>query len=118
MLSQRLRATGRFPSAGATRSICTASSEERREHSCRTPHFCEVQRAHRTRAIAFSRSEVDGSWHVWSGPVSGGAAKQLTSGTAGEVYPRYARDGSFLVFHPWGTPRKIGRIDRSGGAPS
>jgi len=68
--------------------------------------------------IAFSRSEVDGSWHVWSVPVSGGAAKQLTSGTEGEVYPRYARRGSFLLFHTWGTPRRIGRIDRSGGVAS
>jgi Tol biopolymer transport system component/tRNA A-37 threonylcarbamoyl transferase component Bud32 len=67
--------------------------------------------------VAFSRSEVDGSWHIWSMPVSGGTPKQLTDTPDGEVYSRYSRDGSVLVFHTWRTPRRIGRIPRSGGAP-
>ena len=67
--------------------------------------------------VAFSRSEVDGSWHIWSVPTTGGTPKRLTDTADGEVYSRFSRDGSFLVFHTWGTPRRIGRVARSGGAP-
>jgi len=67
--------------------------------------------------VAFSRSEVDGSWHIWSVPTAGGTPKRLTDTPDGEVYSRYSHDGSFMVFHTWGTPRRIGRVPRSGGAP-
>jgi len=67
--------------------------------------------------VAFSRSEVDGSWHIWSVPTSGGTPRRLTDTPDGEVYSRYSRDGSSVVFHTWGTPRRIGRVARSGGAP-
>jgi Tol biopolymer transport system component len=66
--------------------------------------------------IAFSRSEVDGSWHIWTMPAAGGAPHRLTSSTAGEVYPRYSPDGRFVWFHTWQTPRRIGRVPRGGGA--
>jgi Tol biopolymer transport system component len=66
--------------------------------------------------LTFSRSEVDGSWHLWSVPVSGGSVRQLTETAAGEVYSRYTPDGSAIVFHTWGTPRRIGRVPRHGGA--
>ncbi|HSC25930.1 MAG TPA: hypothetical protein VLD67_01575, partial [Vicinamibacterales bacterium] len=62
------------------------------------------------REIAFSRSEVDGTWHIWTMPAEGGAARQLTSGEAGEVYPRYAPDGQTLFFHTWNAPRRIARL--------
>ena len=65
--------------------------------------------------IAFSRSEVDGSWHIWTIGVVDGTARQLTSGEAGEVYPRYAPDGASLFFHTWNAPRRIGRVPRAGG---
>jgi serine/threonine protein kinase/Tol biopolymer transport system component len=65
--------------------------------------------------IAFSRSEVDGSWHIWTIGLSGGPARQLTSGEAGEVYPRYARDGLSLFFHTWNAPRRVGRVPPGGG---
>jgi len=67
--------------------------------------------------VAFSRSEVDGSWHIWSVPTAGGTPRRLTDTSDGEVYSRYSRDGAFIVFHTWGTPRRIGRVPRSGGAP-
>jgi Tol biopolymer transport system component/tRNA A-37 threonylcarbamoyl transferase component Bud32 len=67
--------------------------------------------------IAFSRSEVDGSWHIWRLPASGGTPQRLTDTADGEVYPRYSHDGSVIVFHTWGTPRRIGRVARAGGAP-
>ena len=67
--------------------------------------------------VAFSRAEVDGSWHIWAMPVQGGPPRRLTSGAAGEVYPRFTRDGAGILFHTWGTPRRIGRIGRDGGAP-
>jgi TolB protein len=67
--------------------------------------------------IVFSRGEVDGTWHIWSVPVSGGTAKRLTSSESGEVYSRYAPDGS-IWFHTWDSPRRIGRIPPGGGAAS
>jgi Tol biopolymer transport system component len=66
--------------------------------------------------IAFSRSDVDGAWHVWSMAPEGGAVHQVTSGDAGEVYPRYAPDGATILFHTWNAPRRLGRVPRSGGA--
>ena len=67
--------------------------------------------------VAFSRSEVDGSWHIWTVSTSGGTPRRLTDTPDGEVYSRYSRDGSSVVFHTWGTPRRIGRVARTGGAP-
>ena len=68
--------------------------------------------------VAFSRSEVDGSWHLWRIPASGGTPQRLTDTGSGEVYSRYARDGSVILFHTWSTPRRIGRVARTGGAPT
>jgi Tol biopolymer transport system component len=68
--------------------------------------------------ITFSRSEVDGSWHLWRIPAAGGTPQRLTDTGSGEVYSRYARDGSFVVFHTWSTPRRIGRVAATGGAPT
>ncbi len=67
--------------------------------------------------IAVSRSEVDGSWHIWSVSVSGGTPRRLTATEDGEVYPRYAPDGQSLFFHSWKTPRRIGKVGRQGGRP-
>ena len=67
------------------------------------------------REIAFSRSEVDGSWHIWTVGADGGAARRLTSGDAGEVYPRYSRDGRTILFHTWAAPRRIGQVPAAGG---
>ena len=67
------------------------------------------------REIAFSRSEVDGSWHLWAIAVADGTARQLTSGEAGEVYPRYAPGGASLWFHTWNAPRRVGRVPTAGG---
>jgi Tol biopolymer transport system component len=67
------------------------------------------------KTVAFSRSEVDGSWHVWTIPVDGGNPKRLTETSRGELYPRYARDGSDVLFHTWDTPRRIGRASVDGG---
>lgn len=68
--------------------------------------------------IAYSRSEVDGTWHVWTVPVGGGESKRLTAGAAGEVYPRYSPDGAWIWFHTWNAPREIGRVQSAGGAPA
>ena len=66
--------------------------------------------------IAFSRAEVDGSWHIWTVPTDGGAPRRVTSTSGGEVYPRYSNDGGSILFHTWGTPRRIGRVAREGGS--
>ena len=65
--------------------------------------------------IALNLGDVDGSWRIWTFSLKDGARRQLTSGEAGEVYPRYSPDGSFVFFHTWNAPRRIGRIARSGG---
>lgn len=65
--------------------------------------------------LAFSRREVDGSWHLWSITVDGSSPRQLTSGELGEINPRYTNDGSSIIYHTWGAPRRIWRIPREGG---
>ena len=68
--------------------------------------------------VTFSRSETDGSWHLWRLPLDGSAtATQVTSGAQGELHPRYTPDGRSIVFHSWGTPRHIWRVPREGGRP-
>lgn len=69
------------------------------------------------REVAFSRAEVDGSWHIWIVPIEGGSPRRVTAGESGEVYPRYTPDGSQFLFHTWNAPRRIGRVNRDGGAP-
>jgi Tol biopolymer transport system component/predicted Ser/Thr protein kinase len=68
------------------------------------------------REIAFSRSEADGSWHIWTVPADGGNPKRLTAGEAGEVYPRYSADGTSILFHTWAAPRRVGQVSPAGGA--
>jgi len=65
--------------------------------------------------IAFSRSDVDGAWHIWTVAPHDRTVRQLTSGPAGEVYPRYSQDGASLFFHTWNAPRRVGRVPRAGG---
>jgi eukaryotic-like serine/threonine-protein kinase len=67
------------------------------------------------RSIAYSRSEVDGSWHVWSIPLDGGTQKRVTDTPDGEVYPRFSPDGTSMFFHTWNTPRRIGHVPTDGG---
>ncbi len=65
--------------------------------------------------VAFSRGEVDGSWHIWTVPLSGGTSRRLTSTDQGELYPRYTIDGHSLTYNSWAQPRRIWRIPRDGG---
>ncbi|MBI3669281.1 MAG: serine/threonine-protein kinase, partial [Acidobacteria bacterium] len=68
------------------------------------------------REVAFSRTEVDGSWHIWMVPVEGGPPRQLTSGKLPEIYPRFTPDGSSVLFFTWGPqPNRVWRVPRGGG---
>jgi TolB protein len=69
------------------------------------------------REVAFSRSEVDGSWHVWVGPAEGGEPRQLTRSDQGELYARWTPDGTSILYQNWGAPRRIWRLPRAGGPP-
>jgi Tol biopolymer transport system component/predicted Ser/Thr protein kinase len=69
------------------------------------------------RELVFSRSEVDGAWHLWLVPVDGGNARQLSTGALGEVYPRYTPDGQFVMYHTWDRPRRVWRVPLRGGPP-
>jgi eukaryotic-like serine/threonine-protein kinase len=68
--------------------------------------------------VAFSQGEVDGAWHIWAVPFDGGPARQLTSTDAGEVYPRWAPDGSYVLFNTWTQPRRLGRVPSHDPAPT
>jgi serine/threonine protein kinase len=66
--------------------------------------------------IAYSRGEPDGSWHIWIIPASGGEARQLSSGKAPEIYPRFTPDGSTIYFCTFGRePLSIWRVATKGG---
>jgi serine/threonine protein kinase len=66
--------------------------------------------------IAYSRDEPDGSWHLWVISSSGGSPRQLTSGKAPEIYPRFMADGSSILFNTWGKePLSIWRVPLAGG---
>jgi Tol biopolymer transport system component len=68
------------------------------------------------RDVAFSRSETDGSWHIWTVPADGGTPRQVTSSRLPEIYPRYTPDGSAIIFQTWGSePRRVWRVPRDGG---
>jgi Tol biopolymer transport system component len=67
------------------------------------------------RDLAYTRGEVDGSWHIWTMPAGGGEARRLTSSATGEIYPRYTPDGQFVLYHTWGSPSRIWRVPAAGG---
>jgi len=69
------------------------------------------------RALAYSRSEVDGSWHLWITDIDGGSPRQLTRTDRGEVYPRWTPDGRSVIYHNWVAPRQIWRVAQDGGPP-
>jgi Tol biopolymer transport system component/predicted Ser/Thr protein kinase len=69
------------------------------------------------KTIAFSRSEVDGSWHIWTIPAEGGTPKRVSDTPSGEVYSRFTADRASILFHTWGTPRRVGRVPIDGGTP-
>jgi Tol biopolymer transport system component len=66
------------------------------------------------REIAFSRAEIDGSWHLWGVTIDGSRPRQITASAAGELYPRFTPDGQWLLFHSWNTPHVISRTRRTG----
>jgi Tol biopolymer transport system component/predicted Ser/Thr protein kinase len=68
------------------------------------------------REISFSRFETDGMWHIWVTSVDGGGpVRQITSGASGEIYSRFAPDGS-VVYHSR-KDSSIHAVPRSGGVP-
>jgi serine/threonine protein kinase len=68
--------------------------------------------------IAFSRIEADGSWHIWTVAVNGGAARRLTSGPLPEIYPRFSHDGKWVIYSTWSSqPDRVWKIPRAGGVP-
>jgi Tol biopolymer transport system component/serine/threonine protein kinase len=69
------------------------------------------------RWLAFD-SDRNGNHHIFTVPVSGGEAKQLTSGTADEFMPHWSPDAKEIAFHAF-TPdlaRRLEVVPASGGA--
>jgi Tol biopolymer transport system component/predicted Ser/Thr protein kinase len=93
------------PESGATRTLATHGS-----------YIWSPAVSPDGKEIAFSRSEENGQWHLWTLSLDDGATRRVTSTEAGEIYPRWAPDGTTLFFHTWGTPRKVRRVARAGGA--
>jgi len=67
--------------------------------------------------LAFSRGEIDGSWHIWITEIDNGTPRELTRTDRGEIYPRWAADGRSMLFHNWAVPRRVWRVSREGGPP-
>jgi Tol biopolymer transport system component len=66
--------------------------------------------------VAYSRSEADGAWHVWTVPIGGGEPRRLTSSSLPELYPRYTPDGAWITYCTWSPgPDRIWRVARGGG---
>ena len=70
------------------------------------------------RELAFSRAEVDGSWHIWLMSLDDLSARRLTTGTTPQIYPRFTPDGTSVVYLSWATPGRIWRVPRNGGPPT
>lgn len=71
------------------------------------------------RELAYTQSEVDGSWHVWVVSTNGEQPpRRLTSTPQGEIYPRYMPDGSSIIYHNWNEPRRIWQVPSGGGPPT
>ena len=69
--------------------------------------------------LAFSRCEAAGLWHLWTIPVQGGAARQITSSDSPEIYPRFTPDGGSIVYHTWTSgPNRVFSVARGGGLPT
>ena len=68
--------------------------------------------------VVYSRDQPDGLWHLWIIPSEQGPARQITSGKAPEIYPRFAPDGATIFFNTWGgEPLNIWHVSSQGGAP-
>jgi Tol biopolymer transport system component len=68
------------------------------------------------RDVAFSRGELDGSWHIWMIAAAGGSPRRMTSGPLPEIYSRFSADGRWLIFNTWSPgPDRIWRVERRGG---
>jgi Tol biopolymer transport system component/predicted Ser/Thr protein kinase len=69
--------------------------------------------------IAFSRSEADGTWHVWIVPAEGGEPRRVTSGRLPEIYPRFFPDGASITYHTWSSGAdRVWRVPKAGGPPT
>ena len=68
--------------------------------------------------IAFSRAEVDGSWHIWVVSVGSGEQRRLTSSALPEIYPRFSRDGKWVIYCTWSPQAdRVWRVPLRGGPP-
>ncbi len=66
--------------------------------------------------VAFSRAEADGSWHIWIVSVGSGEQRRLTSSTLPEIYPRFSRDGKWIIYCTWSPQAdRVWRVPRRGG---
>jgi serine/threonine-protein kinase len=68
------------------------------------------------RELAFSRAEVDGSWHIWLVALNDLSTRRLTSGMPPQIYPRFTPDGASVIYMSWTTPGRVWRVPRGGGA--
>jgi Tol biopolymer transport system component len=48
--------------------------------------------------IAFDSQAEDGSWHIWTIDVEGGAPQQITREVGDQVRPTWSRDGQWIYF--------------------
>ncbi len=65
--------------------------------------------------IAFSRAETGGAWHIWVMKADGSDARQVSSGTVPQIYPRFSRDGQSIYYFTWTQKSRIWRVPLAGG---
>ncbi len=106
--------TSRWRNALFTYGLSSGKTERLLTH---TPFIWAPAISPDRKEIVFSRGDTDGSWHLWSVPIEGGQSQQLTFTQEGEIYPRFSRDGEWVIYCNWSHPRRIWKVPRAGGPP-
>jgi Tol biopolymer transport system component len=98
--------------------VCDLTTGQTREVLSHSAHMWGPAFSPNREVLAVNLSGRDGSWHIWIVPVTGGPARQLTSGSLPEVYARFTPDGTSILYHTWSSgPDRIWRIPLAGGPP-
>ncbi len=98
--------------------VCDLASRQTREVMSHSGYIWAPAFSPKGDELAVDLYDRDGSWHLWVTPVRGGTARQLTSGSLPEMYPRFTPDGTWVLYHTWSSGAdRIWRVPVAGGPP-
>jgi len=98
--------------------VCDLASRQTREVMSHSGYIWAPSFSPKGRELAVDLYDRDGSWHIWLTPIPGGPARQLTSGSLPEMYPRFTPDGTWVFYHTWSSGAdRIWRVPVAGGPP-